>query len=1036
MKTTYTNADDASCTTSMHVKSKLWVNTSLVVMLSLTACEKGKVLSLNKTDTASDKNLVGDSSGDSTTVSGEYNSKYKGNQYLNGSSASGTQGASVAFPPGSLGVSVTVSMQTGTDVATTEVASGLGVDSTVSVASSPITVSSNPATNASNPFTLSIPLSTSASKLAIVDNDNLVVMYERYDATKKAYVTGLLPKSQFTFSNNIAKISVTYFGTYQLGYTSKTQSDAKSVDGAAKSIAKKATSSTSASSATNTSGTTGGSTGGAAGGSSNPLVPSVTSVSSTLTTGTNFKASQVVMISVNFDKSVTVTGNPELTLNIAGAKAIYSVGTGSITLTFSYTVAAGQNIAILNYDTVNALSLAGGTIKSTADGVDANLLLPTPATSALQSKGFVIDTTAPSVTITAAQTPTSSSSTSFNVTFSESVTGFTTSSLQSIGLGSLSLTGSGSSYTVSANFSSTSSDNSVTLIVLAAAAIDNAGNQSTAGSGAADFWTAPLITGLSMTAPGLTLTPSVTFNTDKALTAFEFFSDPTCSTPRGTIGQSRSSGSVTATLPAGAALATTGSHPIYGKAVRDSSWNVASCVNFGTYYTGINKVVTAANASAGSTSSAWACAIVNGNLKCWGHNGSKQLGDGTTTSRNTPTSVPSLQNVQKVAMASDWNTGSKQTTCAIAGSSSTVYCWGANNFGQAAPGSATATITTPTPINIANATPLTNAKQLVGSVDRFCAITTSNLLYCWGNNSYGQLGVSLVTMTDTTANYPNQVAISSNTIDDVFLGDSHTCATAHAAGNTPGLWCWGKNDYRQTYPNSSTTSVTTPTNVIASNSNVSKASLDDYNTCAIVGTGVSCWGQNNNGRNANSTTTVGSTQNSVFSITSLASFSPVDLVSGSFAYAISGAASANMKAWGMHDATNYQLYTSSFTSDRSTPIAPSTAGGVGLPSSSYSVTGLGASKAMGSLEVACIIVNGGVMCRGISTFPGIGTSSGFLTGLSANSSVVQVDANRSFGCANVAFSSVSCWGDNNWGQIGDGTNTNAGATAKTVLQLP
>jgi len=124
--------------------------------------------------------------------------------------------------------------------------------------------------------------------------------------------------------------------------------------------------------------------------------PSVTDVSSTTTNGT-YGVGAVISITVDFNKSVTVTGTPQLALN-SGGTASYSSGSGTNTLTFTYTVAAGQNSADLDYTSTSALSLNGGTIT----GASGNAILTLPAPGATGSLGankdIVIDTTSPTVT--------------------------------------------------------------------------------------------------------------------------------------------------------------------------------------------------------------------------------------------------------------------------------------------------------------------------------------------------------------------------------------------------------------------------------------------------------------------------------------------------------------------------------------------------------------------------------------------------------------------------------------------------------------
>ncbi|MFZ2448286.1 MAG: Ig-like domain-containing protein [Syntrophobacteraceae bacterium] len=126
--------------------------------------------------------------------------------------------------------------------------------------------------------------------------------------------------------------------------------------------------------------------------------PTVTSVSSTTANG-YYKAGGAISIQVNFNESVTVTGAPLLALNSGGA-ALYSGGSGSTHLTFTYTVQAGENSADLDYSGTDALGLNGGTIKDSV-GNDATLTLPAPgaAGSLASKKQMVIDTTAPTALV-------------------------------------------------------------------------------------------------------------------------------------------------------------------------------------------------------------------------------------------------------------------------------------------------------------------------------------------------------------------------------------------------------------------------------------------------------------------------------------------------------------------------------------------------------------------------------------------------------------------------------------------------------------
>ena len=82
-----------------------------------------------------------------------------------------------------------------------------------------------------------------------------------------------------------------------------------------------------------------------------------------------------------------------------GAVVNYTTGSGTSTLTFTYTVAAGQNTPDLDYTSTAALALNGGTVEDAA-GNQANLALPTPDTTAdtLNTAKIAIDTTPTTIT--------------------------------------------------------------------------------------------------------------------------------------------------------------------------------------------------------------------------------------------------------------------------------------------------------------------------------------------------------------------------------------------------------------------------------------------------------------------------------------------------------------------------------------------------------------------------------------------------------------------------------------------------------------
>jgi len=124
--------------------------------------------------------------------------------------------------------------------------------------------------------------------------------------------------------------------------------------------------------------------------------PSITNVTSNKPNGT-YGVGEIIDISITFSEAVYVTGTPQLTLETGTVDAIidYTSGSGTITLTFTYTVASGHTSSDLGYESINALS---GTIRDVATN-DANKTLPAPgATGSLSdNKDIILETISPTV---------------------------------------------------------------------------------------------------------------------------------------------------------------------------------------------------------------------------------------------------------------------------------------------------------------------------------------------------------------------------------------------------------------------------------------------------------------------------------------------------------------------------------------------------------------------------------------------------------------------------------------------------------------
>ena len=124
--------------------------------------------------------------------------------------------------------------------------------------------------------------------------------------------------------------------------------------------------------------------------------PTVTTVAVTSDPGEDggYAVGDEIQVGLTFSEAVTVTGVPQLTLDVGGQNrtAAYSEGSGNAQLVFSYTVAAGDEdtdgIAVV----ANSLALNDGTIR--AGATDAAL-----THAALQANDHKVDGVAPTVTV-------------------------------------------------------------------------------------------------------------------------------------------------------------------------------------------------------------------------------------------------------------------------------------------------------------------------------------------------------------------------------------------------------------------------------------------------------------------------------------------------------------------------------------------------------------------------------------------------------------------------------------------------------------
>ncbi len=198
------------------------------------------------------------------------------------------------------------------------------------------------------------------------------------------------------------------------------------------------------------------------------------------------------------------------------------------------------------------------------------------------------------------------------------------------------------------------------------------------------------------------------------------------------------------------------------------------------------------------------CAILdNDSLKCWGHNGSGQLGLGDTAHRGDSANEMG-NNLPAVNLGADLFAvkifASGYMTCSILNNGATK-CFGKNASGQLGQDDTVNRGTSAAqmgdkllPINLGAGR---TAIKISGGLDFTCALLDNATLKCFGNNKVGQLGYGNTVAKGKAAGEMAALPIidlgAGRTVVDIGMGYSHSCAILDNGTQK----CWGRNQRGQ-----------------------------------------------------------------------------------------------------------------------------------------------------------------------------------------------------------------------------------------------
>ena len=280
----------------------------------------------------------------------------------------------------------------------------------------------------------------------------------------------------------------------------------------------------------------------------------------------------------------------------------------------------------------------------------------------------------------------------------------------------------------------------------------------------------------------------------------------------------------------------------------------------------------------------------NGNVWAWGLNSNGQLGDGTTTQRNSPVPLTTLSSMEAVS--------SGGTHSLALRNNGTVWGWGNNANGQLGDGTI---VQEAAPEQLAT---LSGMIAVSAGASHSIALKNDGTVWVWGNNANGQLGDG----TTTQDNSPEQLTTLTGIVA-ISAGANHSLALKSDGT----VWAWGLNSSGQ-LGDGTTTQRTSPVKLTGISNVVAISAGTSHSLALDIAGNVWAWGDNSYGEIGDGTT---AQRNSPVEITTLSALTAIK-ASNLFSLALSSTGA--VYGWGDN---SYSQLGNNTTTEENTPVQTS-----------------------------------------------------------------------------------------------------------------